>query len=105
MYCHNNNFYELRKGIKIKSSIPETKFESLTFKHFFPRLLCTFKNLDFTLRKDAFKVQINLTRKEGITALLKKFPKFDIMYSAFYRKKKKYLDKKKKRMPRGIKVI
>ena len=100
----NNNFYELRKGIKIKSSIPETKFDSLTFKHFFPRLLCTFKNLDFTLRKDAFKVQINLTRKEGITALLKKFPKFDIIYSAFYRKKKKYLDKKKKRMPRGIKV-
>ena len=41
---------------------------------------------------------------EEIAALLKKFPKFDIIYSAFYRKKRKYLDKKKKRMPKGIKV-
>ena len=29
----NNNFYELRKRIKIKSSVPETKFDSLTFKN------------------------------------------------------------------------
>ena len=52
--------YSLRGRTIIKSIIPETKFETLTFKHFFPRLLKTFKHFDFTLRKDSFKTLVNL---------------------------------------------
>jgi hypothetical protein len=53
--------YELRRGrTLVKNIIPETKYETLTFKHFFPKLLNTFKNFDFSLRKDSFKTQVNL---------------------------------------------
>jgi hypothetical protein len=51
--------YSLRGRTIIKSIIPETKFETLTFKHFFPRLLKTFKHFDFALRKDVFKTPMN----------------------------------------------
>jgi hypothetical protein len=45
--------YELRGGGRtlVKSIIPETKYETLTFKHFFPKLSRTFRSLDFSLRK------------------------------------------------------
>ena len=66
------NFYELRKGIKIKSTIPDTKFDSFTFKNFFPILLRTFKNFDFTLHKNAFKyILIFLEMRVKVTALFK----------------------------------
>jgi hypothetical protein len=81
--------YSLRGRTIIKSIIPETKFETLTLKHFFPRLLKTFKHFDFTLRKDLFL-------RENIKIFLNKFPKFDIKYSAYYRKKKKNLSKAKR---------
>jgi hypothetical protein len=43
--------YELRRGrTLVKNIIPETKYETLAFKHFFPKLLNTFKNFDFLLR-------------------------------------------------------
>jgi hypothetical protein len=53
--------YELRSGrTLVKNIIPETKYETLTFKYFFPKLLSTFKSFDFSLRKDSFKTQLNL---------------------------------------------
>ena len=88
--------HSLRGRTIIKSSIPETKFETLTFKHFFPRLLKTFKHFDFTLRKDSFKTQVNLYLRENIKLFLNKFPKFDTKYSAYYHKKKKNLSKLKR---------
>ena len=53
-------FYELRKGEKIKNIVPDTKFELLTLKNFFQRLLDIFRNFKYTLNKDVFKSQINL---------------------------------------------
>jgi hypothetical protein len=82
--------YELRMGrTLVKNIIPETKYETLTFKYFFPKLLSTFKSFDFSLRKDSFKTQVNLDLKESLKTFLEKFPKFDIKYSTFFRKKKK----------------
>ncbi len=46
--------------------------------------------------KDSFKTQVNLYLRENIKLFLIKFPKFDIKYSAYYRKKKKNLSKAKK---------
>ena len=88
--------YELRRGrTLVKSIIPETKYETLTFKHFFPKLLRTFKSLDFSLRRDSFRTQINLELKDNLKTFLEKFPKFDIKYSAFFRKKKKLIKPKR----------
>ena len=90
--------YELRRGrTLVKNIIPETKYETLTFKHFFPKLLNTFKNFDFSLRKDSFKTQVNLNLKDCLKTFLEKFPKFDIKYSAFFRKKKKPVKPKRNR--------
>ena len=84
------NVYNLRRGrTLVKNIIPETKYETLTFKHFFPKLLSVYKHLDFSTRKDSFRLQINLNLNENLKAFLEKFPKFDIKYTAFYRKKKK----------------
>ncbi len=88
--------YELRRGrTLVKSIIPETEYETLTFKHFFPKLLRTFKSLDFSLKKDSFRTQINLELKENLKTFLEKLPKFDIKYSAFFRKKKKLIKPKR----------
>ena len=85
-----NDVYNLRRGrTVVKNKIPESKYERLTFKYFFPFLLKTFKNFDFNLRNDAFRIQVNINLKEGLKVFLEKFPKFDIKYSAFFRKKKK----------------
>jgi hypothetical protein len=71
--------YEFRRGrTLVKSIIPETKYETLTSKHFFLKLLRIFKSLDFSLRKDSFRTQINLELKENLKTFLGKFPKFDI---------------------------
>ena len=80
--------YNFRKGNKAKAVIPKTKFETLTFRHFFPRLLRIFQYFDFALRKESFKIQITTHLKEGLATFLKEFSKFNIKYSAFYRKKK-----------------
>ena len=88
--------YELRRGrTLVKNIIPETKYETLTFKYFFPKLLSTFKRFDFSLRKDSFKTQVNLDLEESLKTFLEKFPKFDIKYSAFFRKKKKLIKSKR----------
>jgi len=79
--------YELRGRRVVKSVIPETKYETLTFKHFFPKLLKTFNFFDFSLRRDPFRLQINLHLNENLKIFLTSFPKFDIKYSAFHRKK------------------
>ena len=75
----------------VKNIIPETK--TLTFKHFFPKLLSFYKHLDFSVRKDYFRLQINLNLNENLKIFMDKFPKFDIKYTAFYRKKKKTIEK------------
>ena len=42
--------YSLRRGRTIiKNKIPETKYDTLTFKHFFPKLLKSCKHLDFAV--------------------------------------------------------
>jgi hypothetical protein len=80
------NVYNLRRGrTLVKNKIPETKYETLTFKHFFPKLLSFYKHLDFSVRKDSFRLQINLNLNENLKIFLDKFPKFDIKYTAFYR--------------------
>ena len=87
---HTHEIYELRRGRNIvKNVIPETKYETLiTFKHFFPKLLKTFSNFDFSLRKDSFRLQVNTNLNEDIKIFLETFPKFDIKYTAYHRKKK-----------------
>ena len=72
-----------------KSVVPETKYETLTFKHFFPKLIKTFKVFDFSLRRDPFRLQVNLNLNENLKTFLTSFPKFDIKFSAFHRKKMK----------------
>jgi hypothetical protein len=63
--------YELRRGrTLVKSIIPETKYETLTVKHFSPKFK-TFKSLDFSIRKDSFRTQINLELKENPKTFLK----------------------------------
>ena len=74
----------------------KTKYETLTFKYFFPKLLNSFKHFDFFARKDSFKTQINLKMDENLETFLDKFPKFDIKYTAFFKKKKKKLGKMKR---------
>jgi len=88
--------YELRGRSVKKSVIPETKFETLTFKHFFPKLLKTFKIFDFSLRRESFRLQVNLNLNENLKIFLTHFPKFDIKYSTFYRKKMKKKSKSNK---------
>ena len=47
-YMQTQDVYNLRRGgLLVKKTIPETKYESLTFKYFFPKLLNSFKHLDF----------------------------------------------------------
>ncbi len=39
--------YNLRNGAKVKNSLTKTKFETLTFGYFFPRLFMAFQHIDF----------------------------------------------------------
>jgi hypothetical protein len=89
--------YELRGRRVEKSVVPETKYETLTFKHFFPKLIKTFKVFDFSLRRDPFRLQINLNLNENLKTFLTSFPKFDIKFSAFHRKKMKKQSQKETR--------
>ena len=82
-------FYELRGRKVQKIVLPEIKYETLTFKHFFVKLIKTFKVFDFSLRKDPFRLQVNLNLNENLKTFLTNFPKFDNKFSAFHRKKKK----------------
>jgi hypothetical protein len=75
------NVYNLRRGrTLVKNIIPETKYETLTFKHFFPRLLSFYKHLDFSVRKYSFRLQINLNLNENLKIFMIKFPKFKNLY-------------------------
>ena len=89
--------YELRGRRVEKSVVPETKYETLTFKHFFPKLIKTFKVFDFSLRRDPFRLQVNLNLNENLKTFLTSFPKFDIKFSAFHRKKMKKQSQKETR--------
>ena len=73
---------------KTRQKIPETKFETLTFKHFFPRLLRTFSYFDYSLRGESFKTQINFNINDSLKTFLDKFPKFNVKYSTFCFKNK-----------------
>jgi hypothetical protein len=67
--------YCLRRGrTMIKNKIPETNYDTLTFKHFFPKLLKSCKHLDFAVSKDSFSIQINLNLNENLNIFLEKFP-------------------------------
>ncbi len=72
-----------------KSVIPETKYETLTFKHFFPKLIKTFRIFDFSLKRDPFRLQVNLNLNEYLKIFLTSFPIFDIKFSAVHKKKMK----------------
>ena len=87
--------YELRGRRVEKSVVPETKYETLTFKHFFPKLIKTFKVFDFSLKRDPFRLQVNLNLNENLKTFLTSFPKFDIKFSAFHRKKMKKQSQKR----------
>jgi hypothetical protein len=50
--------YELRGRRVEKSVIPETKYETLTFKHFFSKLIKTFKIFDLNENPKTFLTQI-----------------------------------------------
>jgi hypothetical protein len=82
----------------VKNIIPETKYETLTFKYFFPKLLSTFKRFDFSLRKDSFKTQVNLDMKESLKTFLEKFPKFDIFGFFSQKEKTNKIQEKQKEM-------
>jgi thiamine kinase-like enzyme len=78
--------YNLRRGrILVKEIIPETKYETLTFKHFFPKLLNTFKHFDFFVKKDSFKTQINLNlNQESIDISMKIVDQMAKMHAQFW---------------------
>ena len=81
-------FYNFRKKVKPKIKIPDTKFELLTFKYFFTKLLNTFDKFNFSVRTEAFKLQIILDFKNNLKHFLNNFPKFNVQYSSFCYKKK-----------------
>jgi hypothetical protein len=60
-----------------------------TFGYFFPRLLMAFRHLDFSLRKDSFRTLLNANIKTDLKIFLDIFPKFDIQYCNYYKKKKR----------------
>jgi hypothetical protein len=67
----------------------------LTFKFFFQKLLGTFKNFNFNIKKNAFKSRVDLEIKIYQKVFSKDFPKFNIPYSFFFKTKaKKEADKK-----------
>ena len=74
--------------------MPETIYETFTFKHLFPKLLKTYKNFDFSLRREPFGLQVNINLTENLKIFLTSFPKFDIKFSAFHRKKMKKRNQK-----------
>ena len=84
-----------RSGPKTKASIPTTKYDHLTFKFFFQKLLGTFKNFNFNIKIDAFKTQVDIEIKKYLKAFLKDFPKFNIPYSFFFKTKAKKKASKK----------
>jgi hypothetical protein len=87
--------HENRSGPKTKAAIPATKYDHLTFKFFFQKLLGTFKNFNFNIKKNAFKSQVDLEIKIYQKVFSKYFPKFNIPYSFFFKTKaKKEADKK-----------
>ena len=81
--------YNLRNGAKVKNSLTKTKFETLTFGYFFPRLLLAFQHIDFSLRKDSFQTHLNANINTNLKIFLDIFPKFDVKYCNFYKRKKK----------------
>ena len=86
--------FKFRKWDKAKNLIPESKFETFTFKHFFPRLLNTFNHLDLTQRSYSLRLQVNLNLIENLNTFLIKFPKFEVKYSVQFHKQKKSSVKK-----------
>jgi len=95
---------ELRRGrTLVKNIIPETKYETLTFKYFFPKLLSTFKSFDFSLRKDSFRTQVNLDLKESLKSFLEKFPK---LFGFFSQKEKiNKIQEKQKEMKNNFQYL
>ena len=88
-------FYNLRNRVKPKTKIPDTKFELLTFKYFFSKLLKIFNKFNYSVRTETFKLQITLDFKNNLKNFLINFPKFNVQYSTFCYKKKINRTKKK----------
>jgi len=57
--------------------------------HFFPKLLRNFKSLDFSLRRDLFRAQINLELKGKSKNLSWKIPKIRYKILGFFSQKEK----------------
>ena len=89
--------FNLRKGAKTRNIIPDTKFDHLTFRYFFPKLiskiLIKLPNFDFAAKPEPFKVQINLLSNVILKIFLENFCNFRVTYCTFYKKK----DERKKR--------
>ena len=77
-----------RRRVLVKNVLPETKLESLTFKHFFPKLLRTFKHFDFNLNKDFFKLQINLNLDENLKKFFDETRSLSLKLSILFPKEK-----------------
>jgi hypothetical protein len=79
--------YDLRNGTKVKNSLTKIKFLTLTFAHLFPRLLLAFQHIDFPLRKDSLQTHLNANINTNLKIFLDFFPKFDVKYCHFYKRK------------------
>jgi hypothetical protein len=81
--------YNLRNGAIVKNSLTKTKFETLTFGYFFPRLLLALQHIDFSLRKDSFQTHLIANINTNLKIFLDIFPKFDVKYYIFIKERKK----------------
>jgi hypothetical protein len=70
----NRSGHKTRSGPKTKAAIPTTKYDHLTFKFFFQKLLGTFKNFNFNIKKNAFKSRVDLEIKIYQKVFSKDFP-------------------------------
>ena len=82
------NPFDLRKGVKIRHIVPETKYEHLTFRFFFPKLISKLKHkIDFTQTLEAFIVGINFFSRQLQRIFLENFSKFSVTYFTSFKRK------------------
>ena len=86
--------YGLRSGLKAKNDLSKTKFSTLTFGYFFPRLLSAFKHLDFSLSKISFQDNLGANLNPDLKIFLNTFTRFDVKYSTRCTKRKRNCKKK-----------
>jgi hypothetical protein len=86
--------YGLRNGPKAKNDLSKTKFITLIFGYFFPRLLSAFKHLDFSLSKISFQDNLGANLNPDLKIFLNTFTRFDVKYSTRCTKRKRNCKKK-----------